>query len=477
MSILIYRISSYIGLVILKRGTAVLCPLGGNEMFKKLAISAVVAVGILSQPALAQDDLPKTLFTNVNIFDGVNDGLSEGLNVLVEGTKIIKIAEKISADGATVIDGNGGTLIPGLIDSHQHIMYHPTISPLVSMHDQTQYQVAYEAIANANKLLMMGITTIRDLGGPSIDLARAIDNGLVDGPRIYSSGAFISATSGHGDWNKATSPHQTSYAGSNASWGVQTGWSYLADGPDAVRWATRQVLASGAPQIKIMAGGGVGTPKDPLDSVGYSEAELRAAVEAAADYNTYVQAHAYNDESIQRCIRAGVKDIVHGHLLGEETIKMMAENDVWLGSLSNPHGLMDVPFFTEDNLAKARLIVDGYSYTMQMAKKHGVKMGFGTDAAGQMVETVLYELRNRVEFFTPTEVLRQATSTNAELLALSNTRNPYQEAPLGVIKEGAWADLLIYSGNPLTDINIAVDQETNLHIIMKNGVVYKNTLD
>lgn len=137
---------------------------------------------------------------------------------------------------------------------------------------------------------------------------------------------------------------------------------------------------------------------------------------------------------------------------------------------------MDVPFFTEDNLAKARTIVDGYSNTMRWAKKHGVKMGFGTDAAGQMIDTVLYEFKNRVEFFTPAEALRQATSSNAELLALSTTRNPCKEAPLGAIKEGAWADLLIYSGNPLKDINVVIDHKANLQLIMKDGKIYKDNL-
>ena len=154
----------------------------------------------------------------------------------------------------------------------------------------------------------------------------------------------------------------------------------------------------------------------------------------------------------------------------------MVDNDVWLGSLSNPVGLMDVPFFNDENRAKARTIVDGHSNAMRWAKKHGVKMGFGTDAAAQMVDTILMEFTARSEFFTPTEMLLQATSINAELLALSNSRNPYKEAPLGVVKEGAWADVLIYDGDPLADIQLVVQHRKHLKVVIKNGLIHKNTL-
>ena len=155
---------------------------------------------------------------------------------------------------------------------------------------------------------------------------------------------------------------------------------------------------------------------------------------------------------------------------------MMAENDVWLGSLSSPYGLMDVPWFTEENRRKGRQVLSGYENTMKLAKKHGVKMGFGTDAAAQMVDTILYEFTMRAKFFTPVETLRQATSTNAELLRLSNSRDPYKAAPLGVIKEGAWADMLIYSADPLKDITVVTEPEQNLMVIIKGGKVYKDTL-
>ncbi len=234
----------------------------------------------------------------------------------------------------------------------------------------------------------------------------------------------------------------------------------------------------GAHQIKIMAGGGVASLYDPLESVGYSEEEFRAAVDAARDYDTYVAIHAYNDESVRRAIRAGVLDCVHCHLINEETVMMMAEAGMWLGSLSKPPGLLDIPWFTEENLRKARTMLAGYDNVMQWAKKHGVKIAFGTDAAGstEMMEAQLLEFEARSPFFTPVEMLRQATSSSAELLASSNSRNPYRDAPLGVIEEGAWADMLIYDGNPLEDIGVVINHQKTLKVVIKNGVIYKNTL-
>ena len=447
----------------------------------KTSLAPLVAAGLLLLSSLscaeAQEESTVTqiLITNVQVWDGLADA-PVAADVLVEGSMIKKVGKGISSPGATKIDGKGGTLIPGLIDSHQHVMFTATVVPDDITNNMTPYLVAYESLPQAKKLLMMGVTTIRDLGGPSLDLAKAIDKGLVDGPRIYSSGAFIGATSGHGDFTDATSSSPSTVIGSSAWWMTESGFSYLADGPDEVRKATRLALSKGAPQIKIMAGGGVASLKDPLESVGYSEAEMRAAVEAAADYDTYVMAHAYNDESVKRCIRAGVKDIVHGHLLSEEVIKMMAENDVWLGSLSSPYGLMDVPFFTDENRRKGREVLDGYENVMTLAKKYGVKIGFGTDAAAQMVDTVLYEFEMRSKFFTPIEMLKQATSTNAELLRFSNSRDPYRAAPLGVVKEGAWADVLIYDANPLEDIMVVTTPKEHLKVIIKDGKVYKNTL-
>ncbi len=484
---------------------------------KVFAVTAsVIAAGV----AVAEESIqipPVTLIKNVHVWDGTSDKVKDA-DVLIVGDKIKKVAKNIPSSGSykvdavskkielipdapgfeargynlqvtgkdqsvkqvnvevSVIDGKGGYLIPGLIDSHQHIMLSKGTGPQDILNNQLPYEPAYNAIPQGQIMLDMGVTTIRDTGGNSVELAMAIDKGYVDGPRIYSSGAGISCTSGHADFGGHAPGQGEVYPGSTAHWGKTLNFMTIADGEANVRQATRYALAQGAVQIKMMAGGGVASLKDPLESVGYSEAEMRAMVEAAKDYDTYVMAHAYNDESVQRAIRAGVKDIVHGHLLSEKTVKMMAENDVWLGSLSKPYGLMDVPWFTEENRRKGREVLKGYENVMKWAKKYGVKMGWGTDAAAGMVDTIVYEFESRAPFFTPLEQLKQATSINAELLRFSRSRDPYKAAPLGVIKEGAWADMLIYNKNPLEDIMVPAKPNDTLKFVMKGGKVWKNKL-
>jgi imidazolonepropionase-like amidohydrolase len=498
-----------------------------KQLHKLTPATAVVAIACMAgamgraprvEAASAGRDAPSVLLIqNVHVWDGASDQLMKDTDVLIVRDKIRKVARDIpteaeikvdavskevtwvpdapglegrynfyvkSDDGATekvtaevtVLDGKGGYLIPGLIDSHQHIMLSKGTGPKDILNNQLIYTPAYNAIPQGQIMLDMGVTTIRDTGGNSVELGMAIDAGYVDGPRIYSSGAGISCTSGHADFGGFAPGQGQVYPGSTAHWGTTLNFMTVADGVPAVQQATRYALAQGAKQIKMMAGGGVASLKDPLESVGYSQSEMNAMVEAARDYDTYVMAHAYNDESVKRCIKAGVKDIVHGHLLSEETVKMMAENDVWLGSLSKPYGLMDVPWFTDENRRKGKEVLEGYENVMKWAKKHGVKMGWGTDAAAGMVDTIVYEFESRAPFFTPVEQLKQATSINAELLRFCNSRDPYKEAPLGVIKEGAWADMLIYSKNPLEDIMVAARPKDTLKVVIKGGKVWKNEL-
>ncbi|MEP4076292.1 amidohydrolase family protein [Haloferula sp.] len=462
---------------------------------------------------------PVTVIHNVHVWDGTSDTLKMDHDVLIVGDKIRKVAKDIPTEGTvevdavrkslkrvadapgleagrfnfsvkgedgkvekvsakvSIIDGKGGYLIPGIIDSHQHIMLSKGTGPKDIYNNQLPYTPAYNAIPQGQTMLSMGVTTIRDTGGNSVELGMAIDKGYVDGPRIYSSGAAIGCTSGHSDFGGQAPGQGQRFPGSSAEWAATLNFMALADGVPQVQQATRFAIAQGAAQIKMMAGGGVASLKDPLESVGYSQAEMNAMVEAAKDYDTYVMAHAYNDESVKRCIEAGVKDIVHGHLLSEETVKLMAENDVWLGSLSSPFGLMEVPWFTEENRRKGKTVLEGYANVMKWAKKHGVKMGFGTDAAAGMVDTILYEVEMRTKFFTPLEILKQATSTNAELLRFSNSRDPYRAAPLGVVEDGAWGDVLVYDKNPLEDAMVITKPTEHLKLIVKGGKVWKNELE
>ncbi len=490
-----------------------------------VSLVAILAAGLINEMAGAQEEKTKTeipsvvLIKNVDVWDGTGDTAIKGVDVLIVGNKIKKVAKDIPTSGtyevdavhkkakklvnplatentytfsvvgeegtvekrtigAEVIDGKGGTLIPGLMDVHQHIMLAQG-GPTDFRNKYDPYMNAYQAQEATRLMLLRGFTTIRDIMGPSVSLAKAIDQGLVIGPRIYSAQGAIGCTSGHSDFRNYNDFHPNMVgAGFSDAWLAALGWAFLADGPAEVKRATRETLRMGAHQVKVMAGGGVASLYDPLESVGYSEEEFRAAVDAAKDYDTYVCIHAYNDESVQRAIRAGVLDCVHGHLLSEETVKMMAENGMWLSSMSKPPGLMEIPWFTEENRRKGRLILAGYDNVSKLAKKHGVKMAFGTDAAGspEMMEAQLMEFLARAKFFTPVETLRQATSNSAELLAMCNSRNPYKDAPLGVIKEGAWADVLIYGDNPLEDIQVVVDYEKQLKFVMKDGNIYKNTL-
>jgi len=453
--------------------------------FQRLLASFIAmffAMGVVST-AFAVDAKPepnRIIINNVNIFDGKSDKLATGMSVLVEDSRIKKIAKgPMAVTGmATVIDGKGGTLTPGLIDTHQHIMLAQG-GPTDFKNKYDPYMNAYQAGAAAEQTLLRGFTTIRDLMGPSVSLSKAIDQGLTVGPRIFSSQAATGSTSGHSDFRNYNDFHPNMQgAGFTDAWLAALGWAFLADGPVEVTRAVRESLRMGAHQIKIMAGGGVASLYDPLESVGYSEEEFRAAVNAARDYDTYVMIHAYNDESVRRAIRAGVLDCVHCHLINEETVKMMKAAGMWLGSLSKPPGLMDIPWFTEENRRKGRTILTGYDNVMGWAKKHGLKIAFGTDAAGsnEMMEGQLLEFEARAKHFTPHEMLVQATSNSAELLSNANSRNPYRDAPFGVIKEGAWADMLIYNANPLENIGVVVNYQKTLKVVMKNGVVYKNEL-
>ncbi|MBW2690838.1 MAG: amidohydrolase family protein, partial [Deltaproteobacteria bacterium] len=231
---------------------------------------------------------------------------------------------------------------------------------------------------------------------------------------------------------------------------------------------------------KVMAGGGVSSTFDPIYTVQYSAEEFRAATEAAADYGTYVAVHAYTDESIIRAIENGVKVIEHGQLMTEKSAKLMAEKDIWVGTNCQVLNLSAeaLAFLTPDQMAKWRLVKDGLDNQMKLIKKYNLKASLGSDIFGssENFEDARKELSCRKQWFTSAEIAKQATSINGEMLALTGVRNPYQDGPIGVIKKGAYADLLIVEGNPLKDVSILEDYEKNMKIIMKDGVIYKNDL-
>lgn len=279
---------------------------------KRFLFAFVASIVLTLSPAFAKDDAPRqVLFTNVNIFDGKTDGLSEGMSVLIEGNLIKKIAKSdIEArDDATIVDGGGRTLMPGLIDGHVHFMINDDYGSIET--DRELTDMAYNSVIVANRALMDGFTAARDMGGPAFGLKRAIDAGLIPGPRIYPSGAFISQTSGHGDFRERGDTSYSINDKDSLSNFERFGIGMVADGVPAALAATRLNLRLGASQIKIMAGGGGSSRFDPIDTTQYSEDETCAIVEATKDWGTYVAAHVFNDRAVNRLLDCGVMTFEH----------------------------------------------------------------------------------------------------------------------------------------------------------------------
>jgi imidazolonepropionase-like amidohydrolase len=421
---------------------------------------------------------PAVLFNNVRIFDGKSAALSAPSNVLVRDNLISKISTDpipIDDTNVTTIDGRGRTLMPGLIDVHWHAML-ARPNPVVALSSDIGY-LNLLAGAEATATLLRGFTTIRDMGGPVFGLKRAIDEGLLPGPRIYPSGAVITITGGHGDFRALSELPRTLGTLSRVE---QMGAAAVADSPDEVRKRAREQLMQGAAQIKLTAGGGVASPFSPLDVVTFTEDELRAAVEAAGNWGTYVTTHAYTPESIQRSIAAGVKCIEHGHLMDEQTAKLMAEKGIWLSTqpFLDEGGEGGAAQLGPAEQAKMKQVIDGTDNVYRLAKKYHLKTAFGTDIlfSAREAEQQGNRLTLLARWYTPAEALIMATSTNAELLSLSGLRNPYP-GKLGVVEEGALADLLLVDGNSLENLNLVGDPAKNFNLIMKDGKIYKNAVN
>jgi imidazolonepropionase-like amidohydrolase len=417
------------------------------------------------------------VFQNVRIFDGKGGQLSAPSNVLVRGNRIERISlTPIPIDRAAstvLIDGGGRTLMPGLIDAHWHAMLvRPPVASLLTA--DTGY-LNLLAGAEATATLLRGFTTVRDVGGPTFGLKQAIDEGVLAGPRIFPSGAIVTITGGHGDFRPFTDLPRT--LGGPLTRQETTGASMVADSPDEVRVRVREQLMQGASQIKLTAGGGVASPHSPLDVSTFTEPELRAAVEAAENWGTYVTVHAYTPAAIKRAIAAGVKCIEHGQLMDESTAKLMAERGIWLSIQPFPEELGNAFPPGSQEREKFQEVLAGTNTAYTLAKKYKLKTAWGTDIlfSPGLASQQGALLAKLVKWYTPAEALVMATRTNAQLLAMSGKRNPYP-GKLGVVEEGALADLLLVDGNPIADIKLVADPAKNFLIIMKDGKIYKNTL-
>lgn len=410
----------------------------------------------------------RVLITGALVFDGIGDALSGPMCVLVEGDKITQIAESIDAPvDATVINADGRTLTPGFNACHEHIMMQQDAMSLLLQ--DSRYQTAV-ATYTARLYLMRGFTSIRDAAGNSFGLKQAIDDGFVVGPRIFPCGPMISQSGGHADHRRFDYPEA---AGGLPDRLMANFDMAVVNGVPEVLKAVREALRMGATQIKIAVGGGTGSYADPLDAVEFLPEEIDAAVRAAADYRTYVMAHVYNVEGIRRAIENGVKSIEHANLIDEPTLQLMKDKDIWLC----PQVIVytEIPKgYTEDQANKHREAYAGIDNMFTTAKRIGFEnIAFGSDVITDpsMIARINEEFVFRTKWFDNAEVLRQATSKSGALIGLSKRFNP---GKLGVIEEGALADILLMNGDPLEDISILTRPEETLALIMKGGQIFKN---
>jgi len=465
-----------------------------NFFDKTIRILFVGVIAVLmawtSVSAVAQNEAPaQVLFTNVQIFDGVSEERM-ARNVLVEGNLIKRVsAAAISAPGATVIDGGGRTLMPGLIDNHVHLMLPGPTLPAMEA-NSTWEDIAIHGVAQSEMYLMQGFTTVRDAGGANAGLQRAINSGKILGPRIYPSAAFIGGRGGHSDFANFTAPLGEA---SNFS---RLNMAQDADGVDAVLAIARNNFRMGASQLKVMQSGGVVSAFDPWQMEGRTVAEIEAAVEIAEQYGSYAMAHSYKKESILRALNAGVKSIEHGFMYDCEIGKLMKKKGAYITTnlTAFAPGLFDIPAVRDvpASLRKAKTATAAFGDYLDNMKKCPAKRGHHTDCVGTISacsKQIAYEKYLNGDFFGNHTALVSMTSVGGEIAAMSGEfMNPYPDGKLGVIEAGAYADILIVDGNPLEDLSVIgtsdkwfdapepPESPATIRIIMKDGKIYKNTL-
>lgn len=446
-------------------------------MIKRLLTIAAAALFAAGVPTFAQDKSPDgpILFTNVDVFDGVNETLMKDVNVVVTGNKITKISkEELVVAGARVIDGKGHTLMPGIIEGHSHLALSG-----VTFTDVLLELPGYQSVRSvdiARDMLMNGVTSTRDMAGEVFSLKRAIAEGSTIGPRIYASGAMISQTSGHADFRARNA--RNPMLGGNTPITDWDGNSALVDGVPKMLAAVREQLRLGASQVKLAIGGSVSGPYDPLDTTQFTLEEIKAATSAAANWGTYVTVHGYTPRAVNQAIDGGIKVVEHGQLLDKPTLERMAKEGIWLSI--QPFTLCSEPSLTAEQNAKQAIVCQGTGQVYEWIKElPDLKVVHGTDifispGPGIGVSEQVKQMERLLKWFTPYEILKMSTGNMTELLQLSGPRNPYPGV-LGRVEEGALADLLLVAGNPLQDIK-AVTDRANIKIIMKDGKVYKNSL-
>jgi len=411
--------------------------------------------------------MAQILFKNAGLLDPRADAIERGVSVLVEGDAIREVSAKtIKAPHADVIDCGGRTLMPGLIDCHVHAMLSEVNIRQLEAIPLTMMTVRAASLVRA--MIDRGFTTVRDTGGADWGLRDGIAQGHLPGPRMFIAGRAIGPTGGHSDARRRTDTGTGACKCCNA----MTFCLEIADGADAVRVAVREQLRQGADQIKIMVSGGVASPYDPLDSRQFTLEEIGAAVEEASAFGRYTQAHAYTPEAITRAVSQGVRTVEHGNLIDEPTAKLMKKNGAFLvANLVAYYAMRERAKefgMTSDMLAKNDLVIDGGLKSLEICKRAGVPVGYGSDLLGQLQVDQSREFMLRREVLSPIEIIRQATLVGAEIVRMPGK--------LGVVAPGAFADILVVDGDPIKKLELLTGQGEHLSVIMKAGRFHKNRL-
>ena len=406
------------------------------------------------------------LFRNARLLDPRFDEARGGYEILVENGTFKEVADRpISARSAQVIDCGGRTLMPGLIDSHVHV-YLSEVNVSLLEHIPVSLLAARAAPLMLG-MLNRGFTTVRDTGGADWGIKEAVEKGFVVGPRLFISGRAIGPTGGHSDSRRRTDTGQRCRCCDGLRFTMA-----IADGVDGVRAAVREELRQGADAIKIMVSGGVASPYDPLDSKQFSLPEIAVAVEEATAFKRYVLAHAYTAEAIIRAAGQGVRTIEHGNLIDEPAAALLAEKKAYLIANLVAYVVMKeraAQFgMSPDKLEKNELVIKGGFESLEICRRAGVKVGFGSDLLGQLQDEQSREFLLRAEVMKPLEILRSATLVGAEIVRM--------QGRLGVIEPDAIADLLLVDGDPLANLDLLQHQGRHLSAIMKGGRFHKNLL-
>jgi imidazolonepropionase-like amidohydrolase len=410
--------------------------------------------------------MSRYLFRNVKVLDPAQDELLGGHEVLVEDELIREVSDRpLQTAGATVIDGGGRTLMPGLIDCHVHVFL-SELNIRNLEHVPLTLMTAHAA-ERMRSMIDRGFTTVRDTGGADWGIKTAVERGLLAGPRLFISGRAIGPTGGHSD-----SRRRTDGGSSCGCCNAMVFCMSLADGADEVRRSAREQMRQGADQVKIMMSGGVASPYDPLDSLQYSPGEVAAVVEEAQAFGRYVCAHAYTPEAITRAMQGGVRTIEHGNLIDEAAARLMAEKGAFLvANLVTYQAMKEraAQFgMSADMLAKNDVVLEAGYRSLEICQRAGVPVAYGSDLLGPLQEEQSREFLIRGEVMKPIEVIRSATTVAARVLR--------REGTLGLIAPEALADLLLVDGNPLQDLGLFQKQGAHLPVIMKGGAFHKNLL-